>query len=371
MFENKNIIVGKSNHVFTNLYIDMLIHNCHIHPDNLGLITLDDEKNTCLPAEHDIFIDYYKNYQLQELSTAKTITFISLNAYNSFLIQALLDFSGVNADKIYIHLTEDELSRWKETHEQYGEIRETKKNSVSSCCLSVLPRIKHFIASEQAFRPEMEILLKRTDFTIVDARDAFSVMPVQLLNKFRELYSEQTQHTQPENKILIGAKRGVFKYLEIISFLRALDKAGILRDYKYMIFTYEKRKFFRVMIDLYCLYLRHIRKTIIDISYPTVTNSVTYNALLVSCSHIILQPRGSMTSVKEFIKMGRGVVHVEKDTRNHLELTLSVGVDVAAYSDPAELAENIKNNHIDIHANQLKVTQRFKDSFAKLNALYK
>ncbi|WP_083601678.1 hypothetical protein [Vibrio quintilis] len=362
--------MGKSNHGFTNLYIDMLIHNCHVKPENICLLTLDDEENKTLPDEHQILIRYYERCSLQDVSSAKTITFISLSKSNSFFIKQLLDYSTENADKIYIHLTEDELDRWTLTKRKFGQIVETSKNSVSAACLAVMPLIKNFIASEAAFRPMLENVLERNDFNIIDARDAFSVMPVKLLRKFKDLYDDNSQNTQPEQKILIGAKRGVFKLREVISLLRSIEKQGILLDYKYMIFTYKKRKLFRVLIDLYCLYLRHIKKKIIDISYPTVTNSVTYNALLMSCSHIVLQRRGGMTSIKEYIRMGRGVVHAKADSTNHKELTQSIGVDVATYNNFSEIASNIKTNQIDIQQNQRIITRRFNDSYQKLRSVY-
>lgn len=370
-FEDKNVIIGYSNHPFANLYIDMLLHSCDIASDRICMITLDDEINDTLPSEHKIYIDYYKNHSIGSLSSAKTITFISLKSNNSFLLKELLENSEDVANKIYVHLTEDEMSRWVQTKRKYGKIIITKKNFVSDNCLYVLPKLKNFIASEKAFRDDLEEALGRNDFNIIDARDAFSVMPTLLLDKFRALYHDDSKNTLPENKILIGGKRGAFPFREIVAILNSLDKQGILLKNKYMVFTYEKRKLFRVMLDLYCLYLRHIKKKIIDISYPTVTNSVTYNSLVMSCSHIILQKRGSMTAVKEFVRLGRGVVHVENGTRNERELTQSIDIDVARYSNLAELAKNIEDNNIDIRDNQRRIEERFMDSYHKLNRIYR
>jgi hypothetical protein len=78
-----------------------------------------------------------------------------------------------------------------------------------------------------------------------------------------------------------------------------------------------------------------------------------------------------MTAVKEFVQLGRGVVHVKNGTRNERELTQSVGIDVAGYSNLAELAKNVESNNIDIRDNQRRIRRRFRDSYNKLNGIYR
>ena len=46
----KHVIVGKSNHVFTNLYIDVLVTGCGLQSSKFVFLTLDDEDNFTLPA---------------------------------------------------------------------------------------------------------------------------------------------------------------------------------------------------------------------------------------------------------------------------------------------------------------------------------
>ncbi len=351
MFKNKHLIVASSNNIFTRLYIDMLINTIGVDAKKLSFISLDDGIHSDIVHEYSIFCNYYKNNTVEELSKAKTITFMSLHKFNSPMIKDLLDFDENLTQKIYIHSSEDELNRWVLTKQKYGKLVSTKKNLVGDTCLSVLPRLTNFITA-QAFRKEMEYVLERKDFTIINARDAFSVMPVQVLTKFQKLYQETSTNTAPDKKILIGVKRNVFSLFEVISILKNMEKQGIITKYKYMIFSYKNRLYFRILLDMYSLYLRHIKKKIVDISYPTVTNSVTYNSLIASCSDIILQKRGSMTTVKEFIRMGRGIVHVKEGTRNELELTQTIGVDVVKYTSFSNLAKNIKMNTVDIQENK-------------------
>lgn len=370
MFENKHLIVAMASNVFTSLYVDMLINNVGIEARKLAFISLDDGDYSNIIDDYDVYCDYYKNHTIESLSKAKTLTFISLNKYNSFLVKALLDFSPALANKIYVHLTDDELDRWVLTKKEYGKIVVTKKNVVSDACIDVLPKLKHFIAADDAFRPLLESVLERVDFSIIDARDAFSVMPVALLTKFRELYKDNSKNTKAEKKLLIGAKRHVFSLSEVLSVLRSMEKKGILLDYKYMIFTYKKRKSFRILLDIYCLYLRHIKRKNIDISYPTVTNSITYQALIASCSDLILQRRGSMTTAREYIRMGRGVIHIKDGDINERELTQTIGVDVAKYTSFDQLAQNIEKNNIDVLANQVKMEAYYKRCYLLLEQLY-
>ncbi|MFA0508764.1 MULTISPECIES: hypothetical protein [unclassified Vibrio] len=366
MLQEKHLIVGYSSHIFVNLYIDMLINKCAIHKKNLYFLTLDNNviKNSIIESK------YYKDFSLEEISSAKSITFISLNKNNSFLFNDICSFNETSIEKIYVHLTEDELTRWVKTKSKNGFLKVTPRNYMSDDCITVLKKIRNFIAAEKAFNQDLQYVLERSDFNITDARDAFSVMPTKELEKFQELYKLKSQAINPEEKILIGAKRGVFTLSETISILNDLDKKGALLDYKYMIFTYNKRRKYRILLDVYCAYLRFFKRKNIDISFPTVTNGVTYNALVMSCNHIILQDRGSMTTIKEYIRMERGIVHVRDKSRNYRELTETIGVQVESYQNFSELASNIVNSKINIKENSLLVVNFFNKSFERLRKVY-
>lgn len=369
MFKDKHLIIAMANNIFTSLYIDMLINNVGVNAGDLAFVSLDNGDVTALSSKYKVLSGYVRDFSVGDFAQAKTITFISLYKSNSFLVRELLDYQLELIDKIYVYLTEDELDRWVATKVKYGKLVVTKRNFVESSCIEVLPKLKNFIVAE-SFSDELEYVLEHNNFNIINARDAFSVLPVKLLARFEALYEDQSPNTLPEKKVLIGAKRHVFTLSEVLSFLRAMEKVGALLDYKYMIFTYKKRKFFRILIDFYCLYLRHIKRKNIDISYPTTSNSVTYLALVASCSDLILQRRGSMTTVREYLKMGRGVIHVKEGTRNLNELTKTIGVDVAKYSTFEELAKNIKENNIDIQKNKKIAQQYFKNCYELLGKIY-
>jgi hypothetical protein len=367
---NKVIVIGKSQHVFTKLYIDLLIFHCEVESEDIVFLTLDNCSEE-LDRDTSVIKRTYTDFAISDIEQARNITFISLNKENSFLVDELLSSREENIDKTFIHMTEDELSRWVKTKEKYGFLKVDKKNFMSENCLSSLKKVKKFISSDEAFRKEMVDCLGRDDFEIINARDAFSVLPSRVLSDFAALYKEKNRHNNPENKILIGGKRNVFKLSDVISILKELEKKGVLLEYKYMIFTYHKRKYFRILLDLYCVYLRHIKRKNIDISYPTVTNSITYNSLIMSCSHFILQDRGSMTTVKEFIRMKRGYVHVRTGSRNQREITDTIKIDVEQYQDYHSLVDNIVNPKYDIDENSKIINEHFERSYATLSDLYK
>ncbi|MDX2319365.1 MAG: hypothetical protein QNK26_02075 [Moritella sp.] len=196
-------------------------------------------------------------------------------------------------------------------------------------------------------------------------------MPTALWDKFTNLYLCDNEYTKPEDRILIGAKRGAFSLSDTISILKNLHQEGVLENNKCMLFIDKKHKSHRIFIDLYLSYLKLIKKCDVDISFPTPANNITYNALIMSCSHLILQGRGSMTTARSFITQARGVVHVETNSPNDIELTQSEGVEVAGFNNFRDLAINIKNNLIDVNQNKLIMEDRYRFKYDVLTKIYK
>ncbi|PMH46094.1 hypothetical protein BCU68_09315 [Vibrio sp. 10N.286.49.B3] len=365
--KNKNAIIGRTSHTFLKLYIDMLIHKCDCSKDDICIIATD---NSLTISELDgVMVIPFESVSNEDFIECKTITAISLSTHNSSYLSKIIDIGDVR-DKLYIHLTDDEVDRWLKTKDKHGELIPTKSNSFDDDCKHVLNHVKNLIAPRDYFEPSLQYLTGRDDLNFIDARDAFKSLPTLLWDKFSDVYTIDETQTAPENRIMIGAKRGVFSLFEVIALIQNLKKENLLPKYKLLVFTYKKKKSFRVLIDIYLGYLRKIRRCNVDISYPTATNSITYNALVMSCSHLLLQRRGSMSTTRSYLSLGRGVVHVEVDSPNYIELSKAESIKVAGYSSMRDVAKNIANGNIDLDINRKQIEERFEYKFSLLKDIY-
>ncbi|WP_064609113.1 hypothetical protein [Photobacterium sp. J15] len=369
-FKNKHVIIGHGKHVFTNLYIDVLVNKANVDQDKLVFLTIDSDAETDLPSNVRVSCVSYDRALLSQLSEAKSFTLISFTSTNSFVVKDIYDFEKDLIKKVRIYLTDDELDRWKKIKQQKGVIAESKKLHISSDVVELLPRIKTFITLDKAFRGALSDVLGRDDFNIINVRDPFATMPVEHTDKLNDLFEMKLIHDKPENRILLGSKRERFTLKQLISLIKSFNKQGILNDYKFLLFHHDKVKFTRILIDLYCLYLRYVKKSIVTISYPTVTNSLTYTCMIMSCSHFILQPRGGISSARQYMTNGRGIVCVSEGSPNDRELSYGLGLDLIRFSSFDDLAKKIKNNNVDIEENKIKMREELSSYFKLLKSSY-
>lgn len=368
MFLNKNIIVGFENHVFTKLYIDVLVRKCSIREEDIILISLSENVQDTHLKGTNVKLLNYRTVDLAALASCKTVTSISLGLSNAPFLKILLECSDEFIDKLYVHLTDDEVARWLKTIEKKGSLIQTRNNQINEDCLFVLSKVINFIAPEPYFRPSLEKILKRRELNFYDARDAFKSMPSELWDEFECVQSKYIEETRPENKILIGAKADTFSVLEILSIIYHLGMAGVLNQHKLLVFVKPKRVFFRIIIDAFLALFK--MKCVVDISYVTPTNNINYNALIMSCSDIILQGRGSMSTARSFISGGNGAIHVKVETPNFIEMTESEGISVNGYNTLAEIPLSFENKPKATDENRQIISRRFSQKYQVLNDIY-
>ncbi|MFZ6043302.1 hypothetical protein ACOV11_22720 [Vibrio natriegens] len=365
--KNKNIILGSVSHIFVNLYIDVLVNKCGCPKESICIASID---QCDIPSDLEgVKVMPFTSISGTDFNECKTITAISLGSHNSFYLAKVINSSDV-LDKLYIHLTDDEVARWLKTQDEHGELKPTKTNRFDDDCVFVLNHVKNIIAPRDYFQHSIQSLTGRADLTFIDARDAFKSLPTKLWERFADVYSNGGRHTDSEKRIMIGAKRGVFPLSKVISLIHNLKKERVVPEYTLVVFTYKKRKYFRVLLDVYLGYLRHFRGCNIDVSYPTATNSVTYNALIMSCSHLLLQKRGSMSTARSYLSLGRGVVHIESGSPNHIELSKSEHIAVSSYSTMKDVAKNITNGAICPIKNSEQMNKRFDYKYSVLRNIY-
>lgn len=363
----KHAIIADFGHVFTQLYCDVLSKKCNINMDLFLFIHLSQEGRV---KEGDVNILESRDVDFDVFSDIETITFISLNPSNSSFIEELFTYSTEAISKTHIYVTDDELDRWRRCQLEHNEIVADTKYFISDSCVKVIPKVVNFIALDLAFKEPLEAVLGRDDFKIINARDPFWSMPTAHVELLGNILNLNTRHDITENSILIGSKRGVFGLLDVISIIQSFYKSGILSKYKFHLFTYKKKKSLRVLIDLYCMYVRIFKREIVDIGYPVAMNSLAYTNIVMSCSHFIMQGRGGISTARSYLRYGRGVIAVKSSTPNKRELVDALGVNALVYNSYDELAELIKNTEVDVIENQNKMKLDLERSYAELKKLY-
>jgi hypothetical protein len=365
--KNKNIIIGSVEHIFVKLYVDMLLNNCDCPKNELCIVSTSGISDTCKLDGVDIIP--FESISIEEFDECKTITAISLGRHNSYQLAKIINANDV-LDRLYIHLTDDEVARWLKTAIKHKKLKPTNKNLLDDDCMFILNHVRNIIAPREYFESSLQFLIGRMDINYIDARDAFKSLPTKLWDKFSNLIYGGGNEVSPEKSIMVGAKRGVFPIRKVISLIRAFRDEGLLPEYKFVIFTYKKKKSFRILLDMYLIYLRLIRRCCVDIAYPTATNALTYNTLIMSCSHLILQGRGSMSTARSYLSLGRGVIHVKKGSPNHIELSESESIDVDGYLSMKDIAKNVTKEDICPTRNREQMEKRFEYKYCILRDIY-
>lgn len=125
-----------------------------------------------------------------------------------------------------------------------------------------------------------------------------------------------------------------------------------------------------MLLDLYITWLRHIKRQTIDISYVTALSPVAYTSLISSCSHIVLQRRGGASTVRSYLKLGKGIICVPTNSENELGFKDALGLDIVSFESSDELILGILNSQIDVKLNAGKTIAEEKRSIDVLRKLY-
>ncbi|OUJ48529.1 hypothetical protein BTO03_26165, partial [Vibrio parahaemolyticus] len=161
---------------------------------------------------------------------------ISLNKNNAFYLEEVIRKTN-SKNKIFIHLTDDEVDRWVKTKDIFGKLKPTKDNHVDKHVLYVINNIKNVIAPECYFKDKLKYLFDNRSFNFIDGRDAFKSLPSKLWEELSNLYDGNSSHTKPENRILLGGKKEVFSLSDVISIINFLIFKSKIDNLKLMVFT--------------------------------------------------------------------------------------------------------------------------------------
>ena len=367
--DNKHVFLVSNTEVFSPLYLDALLYKANISPESICVVYF---KNNGSVVEEPNKIDGISYISISDADetvfiNAKTITYFSLSALNSFYVRKVLELDSNIKEKCYMFITDDEVERWLKCIDQYGCIKPDEKLLISENDVWVLGQQQCFIALDATFRSKLKRVLERTDIRIVDSGVVFDTLPTHCAEQV-----ESALRLDPSNKgkrIMLGSKPNAFKYKELKSLLNAFVSQGVHKSYKFIVMWPKQQWRKRVLLDLYLFYLRKIKKEVVDLSVITSLSPLAYTTLVMSNTHLVLQPRGGASTARQFIKWGQGVVCVASDSHNDQFFCDSQSVELLRYSTYSQLIEQLERE-VDVVGNANKIKSEEQRSLDVLAELY-
>ncbi|MDH6027898.1 TM1812 family CRISPR-associated protein [Vibrio splendidus] len=352
---------------FSSLFIDSLIGKVGVNPESLCIVRYGDSSNgnvvdmiegvTCLDLE-DVEDSLFIN--------STTITYFSLNSYNSKYIRSLLSIAPEIGDKAYMFLTDDEVERWIKCKEKYGILTSDDKLSISDDDIWVLKRQKGFFGLDKIFREKLNSSIGQQDRIFVDITSVFDMLPTL---PSEHLFSAISHSRTVSKTILLGTKPSAFKYKDLKCLIQEFVKFGLHKEFKFIIMWPVTQWRKRVLLELYFLYLHKIKKITLDVSILTSLSPLAYNAVVSSCSHLLLQSRGGGGAARLFLKLGLGKVCSVRGGHNGRFFKEGQSIELLEYSTFRELVENLKRD-VDIPNNALKINEEEQRSIKELAKFY-
>ena len=77
-----------------------------------------------------------------------------------------------------------------------------------------------------------------------------------------------------------------------------------------------------------------------------------------------------MSTARSYLSMGRGVVHVQDNSPNDIELSEAEGINVASYRRISDLGNNFNACNIEPLKNKDKINGRFEAKYHVLKKIY-
>ncbi|MEZ8195319.1 hypothetical protein [Vibrio cortegadensis] len=372
MFQLKHVFIIAAKDNFFYLNADALINKAGVDPNKMVVLVFGASKTDLdmMRKVDGVTYDIVNEQNIAALMEAKTITFMSVNAQNSQYINAALELDRNMVDKVHIFVTDDEIDRWNHSYKKYGELKVNTSPKITQQEIDVINKLRLFIGHSGTFFTKVKEILKRDDVKFIDAGVIFDTLACHIVNPLNDAILKNEQLAGKEQKILIGTKQKSVDLNEIKSILLSLCRYKAGESYKILIMWHKKHRKQRILLDLFIIWLRHVRRQTIDISYVTALSPVAYTALISSCSHIVLQRRGGASTVRSYLKLGKGILCVSAGSENEFGFKKALGLDVISFHSSDELVSGILNSKIDARLNAEKtIAEEFRSSKV-LSALY-
>ncbi|RBP25030.1 hypothetical protein DET50_12423 [Marinobacter pelagius] len=303
------------------------------------------------PKLNDVSYLNYEDVGIEILLEAKSVTFMSLNEWNSPIAKRLIDARDEFLEKIYIFITDDEVDRWTKKFEMNGCLSEDLSLHISESCISVLEKVRYFIAPRPYFHKKICEVTRRNDIEFIDASIIFDVLPHYYSEMMRRVFSESFEYGKSGRRVLVGTKG--YSWKDLMKFLNSPAFKKYSSNTQFLCFVSPTRRF---LIEAFGLYRKIIGRDFFNITYLSPMSPQMYNAMLASCTHLILQDRGGASTARLFAKWGRGRIAVRRGSPNHVFIEECYGIDLYTYDhekdinpdffdgsgfDPSESAKNV------------------------------
>ncbi|WP_045490683.1 hypothetical protein [Vibrio harveyi] len=370
MAYKKHVILCAGNDTFSPLFIDSLVNKVGVDIDKICVVFFDSKFDLKLNDGKSNYIEYvkYSSVDIDFWMSSESITFISLSSFNSSYIREVMELCPDFRDKMYMFLTDDELERWFICREEKGMLTPSTKLCISEDDLWVIRNLKNVIALKGAFYEKLSEFISPDVLNVIDASVIFDTIPSKQAEYLRKAICLDNTGSK-NNSILIGSKPNAFNFDEVKSILRACIDKGVHKSSKFVVMWPKKQWRKRASLIFYLLYLNKIKKEVVDLTVITSMSSIAYTAMVMSNTHLILQPRGGVSSARLFMKWAQGVVCIRKGAPNeHLYKDVQ-SINILSYESFDDLAERIYEP-IDIEANALKINEEEKRSIRTLSGLY-
>ena len=364
-FEGKHVFFISDRDRFFCLFGDALIAKLGLRAENVVAIVFKTDRqpmrSTRLAGAS--YLDY-EGVEIDTLSEAKSVTFMSLNRWNSPIARRLIEADEKYLEKIHIFITDDEVDRWKQNYSANGKLIENLGLNISDNCIYVIERVMYFIAPKAYFHDKIREVSNRKDIIFLDASIIFDVLPHTYSEMMRTIFCENLEFGAGGARVLVETKG--FSWKKLFRFLNnpVLQKRS--SNMQFFCFINPRR---RLLVEIFRAYSKFLGRASFNITYLAPMPPQMYNAMLASCTHLILQDRGGASTARLFAKWGRGRIAVRRNSPNHIFLEECYGIDLYLYDQEEAIDESFFDD-FDSVASARKVCAEEQRSLSVLSSVY-
>lgn len=356
---SKHAFITSSTDIFLNIFLANRIEDGSLKRDDIFVVKIKSIYDH-IPSNEIEDIEGIRYVTSDEIDqhdweSFKTINIISLNSNNAFCCRCLLDKYCINACKINIFITDDEVERWYNLYKHNGKIIEDSLSFVDRNVLYCLQKLSNFITPRKPWGDILEKILGR-HLNISDTTLALSILPYSaqegLYNNFGLKMRNRLTKARRKNVMIYTKpqdwKKTLIWVLSLIRVIYQIDRENI---YGYTCFSYWLQPFDkRFPIYLSLLLARaisSIRKISVEIKIIYQVPPEIYFLNIFDYNFLIAQDRGGYTMIQEFMRH-RGRIFVNKDSFNSIVITNEKYSMVHEYLDKKTVVKNI------MHFNELE-----------------
>jgi len=362
---NKHIFMCIEGDNFIQLFVDALVSKTNLNKDDFAIVIIPLKTrhpfNKVIDAE---FIDYNESL-IPDLVNAKSLTFMSLNNWNSVVLNKLVDQDNKIVNKIFIFIGDDEIDRWNKNFNINNFLKEDESQHISSEVIKTLSYRLNFIMPHKYFYDVLKKILSIDKINVIDASIIFDIL---LTDQSEKLFHIVKSSFKEDEKILLGSKTGSFGFRATTKIFNSFYKLETIDNYKFICLNQGTHK---IALMLYIFFFRLFKKINLQVEFFPTTDALTYNSMVSSISYFILQNRGGGSTARNFAKWGCGVLCVMQDSPNSKVFKDIFKIDLIDFENYDEIANQIKKSkHIDVKQNRIKMMHEELRSIDVLSKIY-